>query len=819
MRTSGTLPAGLTLSPTSGLISGTPTQAGTAHFTVTATDAAGDVGRALYTIRVNPALTIATADLPGWDVDQPGYSQSITARGGTASLTFTVASGALPVGLSLDPGTGSLGGTPQATGTFNFTIGVTDAAGATVTQSYTVQVAPPPVLATANLASGDVGTKYSQALPVTGGTGPFTFEIKHPPPSGPTLNTHTGILSGTPGAAGTFSFTVTVVDAAGMTAAQSYTVTINPPPTITPAHLLAGEPGATYTQTFAATGGTAPYTLQALDSPPPGLTFDPTSGVLTGNPTVAGTFPFTVVVTDQAGATVRKNYSVVIDTVLAVPVAVKPAYLQTVTDPTFGTQITRIAADAGAPIVTADGTTIGTWSRDARHNYSINEAWNSNSTLIMIENRGDAGGTPDQLYLNGSTYQVEFGTPSNMPGNGSDDQRWNQNPDYPDDVLLAGDGSNTLYWFNVVTNTVDRTYALPIPITYMGNTDGNASQNGQYICLGDLTHFFILDMNAYPTERIGPIFDLSSLGIDGTVDSYSISPSGNYVVVTYNELDGQAGDFEQVLQVNPTTLALSPQPMSVSWPGMVGNPALGFVYDVGHQDMALDPFLNNADVMIGQEQCGNVGLNIPGIATVNSDGIGHVVMVQLSNGAVTSLTDPGNGTTIADEAYADHVSCRNVDRPGWCYVSYYNEPGDRFSDEIVAVSMDGSGTVEQLADYHSDNDDNNLPEVSVDPDFAYRSEAHPVPSPDGQRVIFASNWLYETTGGEWIQDYVVELPQQQASPTATADATSTAEASPPLLPGLSDALFVALIALHEHDVADGGLIQVLVPPSVGPRSS
>ena len=109
--------------------------------------------------------------------------------------------------------------------------------------------------------------------------------------------------------------------------------------------------------------------------------------------------------------------------------------------------------------------------------------------------------------------------------------------------------------------------------------------------------------------------------------------------------------------MDPTTLALSPQAMSVSWPGMVGNPALGFVYGLGHADMALDPFLGNTDVMIGQEHCGNVGQNIAGIQTVNSDGIGHIVMVQLSNGAVTSLTDPGNGTTIAYEAYADHVSC------------------------------------------------------------------------------------------------------------------------------------------------------------------
>ncbi len=444
---------------------------------------------------------------------------------------------------------------------------------------------------------------------------------------------------------------------------------------------------------------------------------------------------------------------------LPVPVVAKPAYLQTSTDPATGNAVTSITGEAGTPVVTANGTTIGTWSLDARQNYNLNEAWNSNGSLIMVENRGDDGGTPDQLYLNGTTYQVEFGTPSNLPGNGSDDQRWNPSPEYPNVVMLAGDDSNQFYWFNVRTNTVVRTYTLPIDITYMGNAKGNASQNGQFICLGDLTHFFILDMQAYPTERIGPVFDLSTLGINGTVSSYSIAPSGDYVVVHYSMLDGQSGDFEQVLKVNPTTLALSPQAMSVTWPGMVGNPALGFVYSVGHEDMALDPFLNNANVMIGQDQLGNLGKNVPGIHTVNSDGIGNVVMVQLSNGAVTSLTDPGNGTTIAIEADADHVSCRAIDRPGWCYVSYYNETGDRYADEIVAVKMDGSGTVQQLADDHTDPDDTSLPQNTEDPDFAYRSEAQPVPSPDGQRVLFASNWLYQGTGGEWIGAYVVHLPK------------------------------------------------------------
>src|SRR5207248_7388724 len=133
--------------------------------------------------------------------------------------------------------------------------------------------------------------------------------------------------------------------------------------------------------------------------------------------------------------------------------------------------------------------------------------------------------------------------------------------------------------------------------------------------------------------------------------------------------------------------------MPVSYPGQVGSAAQGFLYSMGHGDLALNPFDNNQDVMIGQEACGNVGVNLPGVRTVNGDGIGHIVMVRLSDNTVTSLTDPGNGRTVPYEAYASHVSTRNTARPGWVYVTYWNDaPGTRFNDEVVAIKMDGSGS-------------------------------------------------------------------------------------------------------------------------------
>jgi hypothetical protein len=144
-------------------------------------------------------------------------------------------------------------------------------------------------------------------------------------------------------------------------------------------------------------------------------------------------------------------------------------------------------------------------------------------------------------------------------------------------------------------------------------------------------------------------------------------------------------------------------------------------------------------------------------------------MVRLSDNAVTSLTDPGNGTTVADETYASHVSTRDTSRPGWAYVTYWNEPpGKRFNDEVVAVKMDGSGAVERYAHYHSDFENftgTTGPYESQDSDYDYRSEAHAVPSPDGTRIIFASNWVYQGNGGAAIQDYVIDARSPVKPPT------------------------------------------------------
>ena len=96
------------------------------------------------------------------------------------------------------------------------------------------------------------------------------------------------------------------------------------------------------------------------------------------------------------------------------------------------------------------------------------------------------------------------------------------------------------------------------------------------------------------------------------------------------------------------------------------------------------------------------------------------MMVRLRDGRITALTDPSN------EAYAHHISTRNLNRPGWAYVDYFQEDGKRFSDEVIAVKLDGSKAVQRFAHKHSVFEG------------CYRCESHVAPSLDGRRMLFAS---------------------------------------------------------------------------------
>jgi hypothetical protein len=142
--TAGALPPGLQLNPASGVLAGTPSTPGSFSFTATARDANGCVGSQAYTQVVNqavcPVIGLAPTSLPVMVVGQP-FSQSFSGSGGSAPYSFALTAGNLPPGLSLNPQTGQLSGTPATAGVFSFTITVTDSQGCSRSRPFNAQVA------------------------------------------------------------------------------------------------------------------------------------------------------------------------------------------------------------------------------------------------------------------------------------------------------------------------------------------------------------------------------------------------------------------------------------------------------------------------------------------------------------------------------------------------------------------------------------------------------------------------------------------------------------------------------------------------------
>jgi hypothetical protein len=161
----------------------------------------------------------------------------------------------------------------------------------------------------ATLPSSAVGVAVQQTLAAEGGAAPLAWNLESGAlPAGLTLAAG-GTLSGIPSTAGTFEFTVKVDDALAASSSRTFSLTVAPFEILTTSPLTNGQTGAPYSANFAASGGTAPFTWTISDGAlPDGLDLS-TSGVLSGTPTVSGTFQFTLQVQDTHAFTTTRIIS------------------------------------------------------------------------------------------------------------------------------------------------------------------------------------------------------------------------------------------------------------------------------------------------------------------------------------------------------------------------------------------------------------------------------------------------------------------------------------------------------------------------------
>ena len=254
--------------------------------------------------------TITTASLDDGTRLVP-YAQTLAASGGTPPYAWSIDSGALPAGLSLDGTTGAITGTPTAAGTSSFTVRVTDAASQSATKSLVIEVAEPLEITTTTLPGGVVCAAYSSSVAAQGGSPPYGWSIASGSlPPGLTLASTTGSITGTPTTGGTWTFDVQATDSGepARTDVQTLSIAVAAQLSITTTSLADGTVGQEYSQSVTASGGAGSYSWSIVSgSLPPGLTLGSgtPSATISGTPTAAGTYGFVVQVSDGTQTTQR----------------------------------------------------------------------------------------------------------------------------------------------------------------------------------------------------------------------------------------------------------------------------------------------------------------------------------------------------------------------------------------------------------------------------------------------------------------------------------------------------------------------------------
>jgi uncharacterized protein (TIGR03437 family) len=319
----GSLPPGLSLGPTSGTIAGTPTTGGSYPFTVMVLDTqTQQTASKTYTVGI--MYITNSSPLPSATTSM-SYSVTFNAADGPAG-NYNWSIDTTPPGLMLGATTGTLSGTPTTSGTFNFNITVTESAPPGVaafptlstSKAFSLIIQPATgsglTISPSSLPFGALGSSYSAQLRANG-SGFYRWAVTQGSlPPGLSLGGANGTMSGTTSAGGTYPFVVTVTDLrTEQVGSAGFAIGILNISNSSP--LPSGSTSSPYSVSFNASDGPPGAATWSIDMPPGGLTLS--GNVLSGNPSMTGTFNFNITVT-VGGLSVTKGFALTIGSSLTI---------------------------------------------------------------------------------------------------------------------------------------------------------------------------------------------------------------------------------------------------------------------------------------------------------------------------------------------------------------------------------------------------------------------------------------------------------------------------------------------------------------------
>lgn len=630
----GTLPSGVTLNSSSGVLSGTPAAGtgGTYPITITAQNGATPNATQSFTLTVDQAPAITSANSAGFVVSTAG-TFTVTASGFPAPTLGE--SGPLPTGVTFNAATGVLSGTPAVAtqGSYPITFTAQNGVGANATQNFTLTVGLAPAVTSASSTTFTVGSAGTFTVTATGFPVP-TYSETGALPSGVSLNPTSGVLSGTPGAGtgGSYSITITAQNGIAPNATQNFTLKVNQASAITSANTTSFTVASFGSFAVTATGFPAP-TFSETGPLPSGVTLNSASGLLSGTPAggTQGSYSITITAQNGVGTNATQNFTLNVELSPAITSAANATFTVgsagtfTVAAtgfpaPTFGESG---ALPTGLSFNTTTGVLSGTPAANTGGTYSLQftaqNGVNPNATQIFSLTVHQA---PAITSAGSTTFAVGSSNSFTVTASGFPAPTLSQTGTLPSGVT-----------FNTATGVLSGTPASgtqagsPYPITF-------TAQNG-------------VGANANQSFTLNVAFTAPPSITSANNATFTVGSAGTFTVTATGApapTFGETGTLPSGVTLNPTTGVLSGTPAA----GTGGNYSITITAQNGISPNASQPFTLTVDQAPAITSANSFAFTIgqPGSFTVTTTGF---PVAAINDGGATlpsglNFVDNGNGT-------------------------------------------------------------------------------------------------------------------------------------------------------------------------------